>query len=387
MSAVVDLARHLDFGGAQAPRGILPGMTLRGRRIEPAAARILNQAVLEPIGGIASREGGGVQDGQPACNQDGLAIGTGIRDGVPAMEEGVLDAEVQGRCARSNAVEISGVALGLHQRFAAPIGTATEVGIARRPTVVLGDQRLGDECGDVDAAVAEVHSGLRIMDGPAAIHTAFVTHVRGGQDQLAAGGRHAAAGVIVQIHMEHAAQTAAAELQVALRPARYRQVHFKAYAGLDYARDAAVRTALALAHLSGIAEVNRAIGHPGQIGLLQVRAGHDGCHGSQRLQSGRIGGAAGQQTAAKEWSQEGRPDEGRHHEGAQSSFHRSLSSSLGSGAIVAAIGCTVAVADGGLDVLQGQDGTSAPSSIRSRAWYAKRAVPPPRRARCYLATP
>jgi hypothetical protein len=147
--------------------------------------RIADQGVLQAIRGIASLEGGGMQDGELVRGQDCAPTGSRVGEGIPAMIEGVLDGEVECRIACGDAIEVVRVSLCLHERFTPAIGASREVGVAGRLAVEACDQRFRGKRGQVHPSVGEVDFRLGVLRSPGATHP-FVAHVRGSERDLSA---------------------------------------------------------------------------------------------------------------------------------------------------------------------------------------------------------
>ena len=69
------------------------------------------------------------------------------------------------------------IPLGFHERFATAVRATGKVGVLRLLTVVLLDERLGCERGDVHAAIGKIDSQLIVALPEFAIHSAAVAHV------------------------------------------------------------------------------------------------------------------------------------------------------------------------------------------------------------------
>src|SRR5690606_6292392 len=133
--------------------------------------------------------------------------------------------------AGDDAVEVVGVALGLHQRLPAAVGATGEVGVlGRLPVVGLGD-RLGDERGDVLGPVGHVDSQLRVRVGPEGVSRvdADVAAVAGAEDDAPVVGGRASAGeeVVGVVGGGESAEASAAELHVASGPALLGEPEFE----------------------------------------------------------------------------------------------------------------------------------------------------------------
>src|SRR6185437_9410674 len=113
--------------------------------------------------------------------------GSGIRTDIPSVVKRVLHRESECRIACGDTVEVVRVALRLHESLAPTVRTPFEIGITRRLSVIVPDQSLRGERGQMDTEVAEVHLCFGITCGPGAIvlrshpvaTPAFVAHVRG----------------------------------------------------------------------------------------------------------------------------------------------------------------------------------------------------------------
>src|SRR5690606_21126880 len=120
----------------------------------------------EAVGGVAGGHDLALQEGELVGAEDLVAVAVGVDGGDPGEElPGQCDEVVAGG-AGDDAVEVVGVALGLHQRLPSAVGASGEVGVPwGLPVVGLGDG-LGGQRGDVFGAVSGVDAQLRVGVGP-----------------------------------------------------------------------------------------------------------------------------------------------------------------------------------------------------------------------------
>ena len=152
LHAPIDLRHGRDLAGCQAAIG--RGAPARQRRrVEPAGTRIAHQSVLQAVRLVARREAGLRHQFDRRRRQERVRRRQHllIHD-RPAH----LHRRAGGGVAANHAVEIVRVALHFHQRLAAAVRAALEVGILRRRAVERRGQRLGRHRADVRAAIAVV---------------------------------------------------------------------------------------------------------------------------------------------------------------------------------------------------------------------------------------
>ena len=204
------------------------------------------------------------------------------------MVERVLHGHVVRRRSRGDAVEVVGIPLRLHQRLAAAVGAAGEVGVRGRATVEPGDHRLGDLGRDVHAAVGEVDLRLRVAGRPRAVVLALVPHVGRGAGDGAVGDRRAARGLAV-IDVGAPAEAAAAGLDVALGPAVDGQAHDDRVGRRDRAAHGAIGRGRPRRLDRRRRDGDRGVGDAVEVEPGDVRTVHHGCDGRQIGETRRCG--------------------------------------------------------------------------------------------------
>ena len=210
-----------------------------------------------------------MQDRQVLGDEDGLAVGAGIRARVPGVVKCILDLEIERRRAGGDAVEILGMALRLHESLAPAVGAADEIG-ATRPLAVEGrHDRLGDDRRRMHAAMGEVDPQLRV--GAEIRRGAFVTHI-GRRDRHLDLLERLAAMDLMDLVRDAAAQAAAAGLQVTPIPAIEGQPETKFDLRLDDPSDLADGASEKRALLRR-EDTRRLVGRAREVDIGEARAG------------------------------------------------------------------------------------------------------------------
>ena len=163
LRAGIDLLDGRGLRRRQAGLAVLPGRALRhvARRIEIAAPRIVDQAVLQPVLGVAA----GIDGVRHQLHLGDRHGGFDQRQAVQqALRHGVD--EVQHRRAGDDAVEIVRKALGADQPLAAAGRAAVPVGIGGGAAVIGGGDALGLDGRQVHGAEGVIDS-LLVADGKA----------------------------------------------------------------------------------------------------------------------------------------------------------------------------------------------------------------------------
>ena len=235
------------------------------------AGGVVEDAVLDAVLRIARGEDGG-GDGR-ALDAGDVGGGIGV-DGLADIDAGGqhVGPDVGGG-AGEDAVIIGGEPLGFHERFAAAIGAAIEIGVLRGLAVERLDEALGVDGGEVQGAIAEVIDFFGMMVGPACIFA--VGFVAG----VGAGGGIAALEVCTHGgEADGAGESAVADAQEFAVPVGGGQPDFEADVGVRGGLDDAGHAAEGGEFVDGVAvgrgERARGDGLGGSDG--GVREGHGG---------------------------------------------------------------------------------------------------------------
>ena len=152
LGALVDLLHDGQLAVVEAVRSVGTG-ALQGVGLEAAGARVGDQAVFEAVGLVARGKRRLRHQLDLLRRQEVLGLGEHLLVDQRAAH---LHRRAGGRVAADDAVEVGRISLHFHQRLAATVRAAIEVGMLHRASVERACELLAGHGGDVRAAMPVV---------------------------------------------------------------------------------------------------------------------------------------------------------------------------------------------------------------------------------------